>query len=164
MIVSCVYSLLNIPVTQFTNLFPSIHGLVLPIFIYHLLFLAQPNFLPSSTMDAHPLSGIWALSFMCPSARKAASPSSACITATLEVWDLVSFPPGSLSSLFFLNTPAWLESFHGSPQPAELPSGWSFTPLCCFLSSQNCLLFEGRDHALFISLFLVSREFHKMDE
>lgn len=32
----------------------SIHGLVLPIFIYHLLFLAI-NFLPSSTMDAHPL-------------------------------------------------------------------------------------------------------------
>lgn len=86
MIVSCVYSLLNIPVTQFTNPFPSIHGLVLPIFIYHLLFLAQSNFLPSSTMDAHPLSGIWALSFMSPSARKAASPSSpACITATLEV-------------------------------------------------------------------------------
>lgn len=36
-----VYSLLNIPVTQFTNPFPSIHGLVLPIFIYHLLFLAN---------------------------------------------------------------------------------------------------------------------------
>lgn len=66
MIVSCVYSLLNIPVTQFTNPFPSIHGLVLPIFIYHLLFLAQSNFLPSSTMDAHPLSGIWALSLCLP--------------------------------------------------------------------------------------------------
>ena len=160
-----MYSLFNIPVIQFTNLFPSIHGLVLPIFIYHFLFLAQTNFLPSNTLDVHSLSGIWALSFMSPSARKAPSPSSpAYITAILEVWDLVSLPPGSLSSLFFPSTPAWLQSSHGSHEPAELPSGWSFTPLCCFLSSQNCLLFEGRDHALFISLFLVSSEFHVMDE
>lgn len=131
-------------------------------------FWPNSDFLPILWMHILSLaSGLSPVCLLLPG-RQLYPASAACIPSTLEAWALVTPPPGSPSSFSFFTAPAGLDGSHVHPQPAELPSAWSFIPLCCclylFPSSQNCLLLEGRNHALFICLFLVSSEFCGMDE